>query len=424
MSKQHIVALNVETSEVKAHATYSASGSERWLKCPGSINLSAKAPEPPESKYALEGTKAHACLELLLKNRGEDEALELARKTFPSEMVGYALDAVAYIEERLAERPGAELLVETEVDSSYFTMSGQFGTLDVAIVEDFGRLIIMDYKYGAGHAVDPEGPDGRGNSQLVYYALGLSYLFNHNFAEVELVVIQPRAFHESGNTTRSHVMSMGELLAWRQVFRDGVMASGPNDAPLAAGSWCKWCPAGVICPKLKGDALRDAQVAFSDEGGLEAAPEPRMIRLPDLGTILDGCDKLEAWIEKVRQHAYGVLERGGSIPGYKLVAKRPYRKWTDGAADEAFKRFGASVLAPPKLIAPGQFKERLGKKDAAVVAFLERHTVSESSGATLVRDGDKRSPVVGRAASVFDVVETTVTVEKAVTLTKRTRRNG
>ena len=52
----------------KAHAKLSASSSERWLNCPGSIALIDKAPPPRESKYALEGTTAHECMEKMLLN--------------------------------------------------------------------------------------------------------------------------------------------------------------------------------------------------------------------------------------------------------------------------------------------------------------------------------------------------------------------
>lgn len=419
--------LVVVEKEQKAHAVYSASGAERWLNCPGSINLSAKAPPEAESKYAAEGTKAHACLEFLLKNRKHPwlgVVYDVALKHFGDEMFQHAADAVEYLEGRLLEMPGAELLCEQKVDASAFTMTGQFGTLDAAIVEPFGRLVIVDYKYGAGHAVDTGGHDGRGNPQLVYYALALSHQYDHNFADVELVVIQPRAFHESGETTRSTVMTMEALLAWHQTFRDGVMESGPDSAPLKPGKWCKFCRAGVICTKLKGDAFKEAQIIFSDETGVvEAVPEPRMITLPNLGTILDGCDKLEAWIEKVRQHAYGVLERGHAVPGYKLVQKQARRKWTMAAEGALKRKLGAVAFSPPKLLAPGKLETTFkagGIWDDGVAELVKQHTTKESSGTVVVRADDKRPAVVSRSAeSIFSVVEKNVTPE-----TKRKRKNG
>lgn len=402
--------LDQHTSEEKAHATFGASSSERWLNCPGSIALSEKAPPPPESKYAKEGTDAHACLEFLLRNfAGLVAARKEARKRWPAEMVDHAEDAVHYILSRYDELDGAELLIETRVDASPFTMSGQFGTLDVALVEDFGRLIVMDYKYGAGHAVDPYHREkGRANSQLAYYGLALSHQYNHWFDSVELVVIQPRAFHEAG-PIRSYEMSLDELRSWHQVFRDAVMETGDPRAPLRAGDWCRWCPAAVICPKLKGDALKDAQVVFRDDVGVQAVPEPRLIKLPNLGTILDGCDRLEQWIKAVRAHAYGVLEQGGSVPGWKLVERRATRKWRDPAitAHALTRAKVQGAYSEPELLSPAQVEKalkRCGWTKKQMTDFLEGFTVRESSGKTLVRESDKRNAVPGGAADVFDVI--------------------
>src|SRR5690606_22643298 len=107
---------------------------------------------------------------------------------WPSEMIEHGVDAAEYLFNRYEELPGSEFLCETKVDSSPFLCSGQFGTLDASIVQEFGTLVVADYKYGAGIAVDPREPDGRLNSQMAYYALALSYAYNHNFDSVEITV--------------------------------------------------------------------------------------------------------------------------------------------------------------------------------------------------------------------------------------------
>lgn len=383
-----------DISAEKAHATYSASGSHRWLNCPGSIALCEKAPPQRESAYATEGTEAHACLEFLLKNRNNlRDAVRVVRKKYDDEMVGHALEAAEWIIARLAAAPGAEFLCETKVDASPFTCNEQFGTLDAAIAHEFGRLIVIDYKYGAGVAVHPDGHDGMGNSQLVYYALGISHAYYHNFAEVELVVIQPRAYTASGETIRSHVLSMEDLAAWEHRFREGVTVSKLPNAPLAAGAWCKFCPAAAICPELKDNAMRDAQVVFADETGLVSVPEPKMIVVPHLGNILDACERLEAWIDKVREHAVHVLERGGTIDGFKLVDKRAPRKWVDEdrIASEASAALGPAAFSPPKLLSPAQLEKQF-KHNKSIGSWVEARVTTKSSGTTLVRESDRRPP--------------------------------
>ncbi len=404
----------------KAHATYSASGSERWLNCPGSIKLSEKFPELPDSKYSLEGTEAHSCFEFLLKNRENlSSAMKIAYKKYPKEMVEHGSDAVAWVLEqaRLAEiRSGEEpeILCETQVDSSSYTTEGQFGTLDAAVVEHFGRLVVVDYKYGAGIVVDPEGEEECGNPQLVYYALGVAAQYDFMFEEVELTVIQPRAFHPSGETIRTFKMPIEDLEAWIPVFQKGVRRTMKDKPKLKAGSWCKYCPAGVGCPELKDESFKSAQLAFSDTKGLRASPEPRMIPGENLGTMLEAAEKIEEWISKLREHALHLLQQGKKVPGWKLVEKRATRKWTslEITMAEATRDFGRKAFHPPELLSPNQLGEALKKENPKskkkIDEWIESRVSRESSGNTMARDTDRRPEVTGRgAAQVFTVIDVT-----------------
>lgn len=385
----------VTIDQQKEHATFGASGAERWLNCPGSIALCEKAPPARESEYAREGTEAHACLELLLKNRGNiDAAIKLASAQYPEEMVVHAAGAAAWILQKHQALRGSELAAEAKVDAGSFTRPGEFGTLDCSIVQHFGRLVIVDYKYGAGVIRYPDGGDGRGDSQLVYYALATAHQYDYNFADVELVVIQPRAYSEDGETIRSHVMTMAELLAWKPRFLGGVEAALAPKAPTRAGTWCKFCAAVTICPSIKDEAFKRAQVVFTDVEGFVSAPVPARMKLPHLSQALDACDKLEAWIKKVREHAYHVLESGGDIAGFKLVSKRSPRRWKDPEAARVFavRRFGTKVLVPHKLQSPAQL-ESLLNGHMYFKQFLDEYVTSETTGATLVRSTDRRESV-------------------------------
>lgn len=386
------------------HAKYSASGSTRWLNCPGSIALSESAPPQAESKYATEGTEAHACLEFLLRNirksKSPQAVITKAEKTYGKEKTLHARAAIVEIFCRLDSSKANELLIETRVDASPFTCPDQFGTLDAAIVEEFGRLTVIDFKYGAGIVVNPAE-----NSQMIYYALALSHQYDHAFSDVELVIIQPRAYTESGETTRSVVMSMQDLLAWAPKFKAGVKAAEDPTAPLRSGSWCQFCRAAPICPELKDRAFKQAQVAFSDTTGIESLPAPTGIQIPALGVILDACERLEDWIKSVREHAMHVLERGENIDGFKLVAKRSPRRWVDESetAKDAKRRFGDCVFSVPSLLSPAQL-ERSAKGSPNLDQWVAQHTTSESSGNVLVRSNDKR-PAVNSIAAAFTVIE-------------------
>ena len=55
------------------HSKYGASSAERWLNCPGSIQLSETVPPQPSSSAATKGTAAHKLGELALLDIGEPQ---------------------------------------------------------------------------------------------------------------------------------------------------------------------------------------------------------------------------------------------------------------------------------------------------------------------------------------------------------------
>lgn len=398
------------TTEVKAHAKLSASGSERWLNCPASVELCERAPKGRESAYATEGTTAHECLEMILKNhKGRPySAMQMLKSKYPEEMVTHAIQAYKEIEARVT--PGAIVLSETRVDLT-FVGPDMFGTADCSIVEEFGRLQVIDYKYGAGVAVDPED-----NTQLLYYALGIAHKYDYNFNEVVLTIIQPRAPHERG-PVREWVITIDELLAWKQKFIEGVARVNDPLADFSAGDWCRWCPGAVMCPAIKDRALKDAQVDFNDDMTAVAVPDPKTaFTVLHLDTILGACDKLETWIGKVREHAFHVLEKGGKIKGWKLVHKRSIRKWTSEKAPTiARKKFGLEAFTAPELLSPAQLEKALPHQKTLVADFIKAHASDISSGLTLVPASDKR-PETTKAQDDFDEVTGEVS---AVTVTHK-----
>jgi len=407
------------TTDTTAHAVYSASGSERWLRCAGSIELSFRAPPQKDSVYALEGTQAHSCLEQFLKNPPEKKAQVKAMllASNPIEMVQHTLAAAETIWDRVP--PGAELLAETKCDLS-FVAPGMFGTADAVIVEDFGLLQVFDLKYGAGIAVEVDD-----NSQLAYYALGVAHKYDYNFSRVSMVVIQPRAEHFSGNTTREWVITMDELVAWTKTFKDGVAACEDLLAPLNPGKWCRFCPAKPICPSVGDLALKQAQVEFAPidmlKGGavvaLPALPAPGALK--NLGHVLTACDLLETWIEGVRLHAIHQLESGHQVEGFKLVAKLARRTWKDPAKAErdAIKLYGQDVYTEPELLSPAQLEKKFKCKD-----WVTLYTDRQSTGTTMVPESDKRpavdqlrrdfaDPATVAIPDVIDVVATEMKVK-------------
>lgn len=371
-----------KASEPKAHAKLSASGSDRWLNCPGSVALSENAPAQEESEYAKEGTDAHSCLEAILKNHGKKpySAAQMLRSKFPDSMVEHAIAAYKEIAARIPE--GATLLCETKVDLT-FVGPDMFGTVDAAIVDEFGELHVIDYKYGAGVAVDPDE-----NTQLIYYALGIAHKYAFNFSKVVLTIIQPRAEHKNG-PIRQWSLEIDELIKWTDRFKNGVKRTQEPVAELKTGDWCRWCPAKTICPKLSDEAFAQAQIDFEPETDSNIfLPVANMVRPEKIANVLDAAKKIETWIEAIKEHALHLAKSGVRIPGYKVVQKRSTRKWVnaESVSEEAEMLWGTEAFTKPELLSPAQ----LEKAVEVDPDWIEENTTKESSGVTLAPESDSR----------------------------------
>lgn len=376
-------------TETKKHAKFSASGSERWMNCPGSIALSEKAPPQFESEYAKEGTDAHSCVEAFLKDKDHPLTVRAAlKKKYPADMVKHAETTRNLIMGRMTV--DAILHCETKVKLPV-SEPDQFGTVDAAIVEPFGKLTVIDFKYGAGIPVYP-----KDNSQLIYYALGLAHQYDYNFTEVELMIIQPRAETDEG-PVRSHVMEIDELLAWRENFEAGIVAAKDPLSGFKSGKWCRFCPASTLCPEISTNALQEAQIDFDEVVTTGQVPMPETAR--DLTTLLKAADRLDFWVSELRAYAFNTLKAGGAVPGYKLVEKRAIRKWTEPikAAKLAKNLFGSRAFIT-ELLSPAQLEKLPGAKE-----WVATQTSAVSSGLTMAEEDDKR-PAVNPLAD-FDVIE-------------------
>lgn len=224
-----------------AHSTYSASASERWLNCPGSVRLAAQAEPEAESGYAAEGTMAHDMATRCFA-RGHDAAKYIGKlgKGATAEMaaaVQVYLDTVRADKEKY----GGTLLVEQKVRMPGIDKR-MFGTADAALIHSAG-LIVYDYKHGKGVPVSVESP------QLLYYAVGfiLTRPLAQRITHVEVVVVQPRCdFFDQ--KVRRRIALPDEIYDFILRLRAGVRAAEAEDAPRVPGKWCRFCPAAALCP--------------------------------------------------------------------------------------------------------------------------------------------------------------------------------
>lgn len=312
-------------SEPKQHARYAASSSDRWLNCPGSVQLSDGAPDQEESAAAEEGTRAHELMEFALNSNVRDVVtfFENEEDKYPLDMREYVQGFVTWVRSQM--KPHYEMLVEERVElDGVITEDADpviklaFGTVDVAIIEPFGCLHIIDFKYGRKHVPHED------NSQMIYYALGLAHKLKYDFDEIKTTIYQPRSVTRN-HPARTDSFGVDKLHKWKKIFADGIKAAEKKKPKLESGEHCFFCPAKITCPAIYKKSLEKAQLDFSSP----VQPDPKHLTSDQLRTLLDQTAYLKLWIKEVETYAENRLKSGNRIEGWALEPTRPTRKWKD-----------------------------------------------------------------------------------------------
>ena len=374
------------------HSRFPASASHRWMNCPGSIRLSEQVPQETTTSYAEEGTLAHAIAEqkLLIAIDKTVKASELKKLTKDPMYDGEMDEATTFyaglvMEHYNAAGDSAELMIEQRVDFSDWVPDG-FGTSDAIIVND-DTIEVIDLKYGKGVRVDAEG-----NSQMRLYALGACAMFGdlYDFEKVRMTIVQPRLDHVSTEEIDLH-----DLLEWAKVYVvPAALEAAKDDAPLAAGDWCRWCPARAICRKRAEANLELARYDFQPGDLLE----------PDeIAEILGKVDELTKWAADIEAYALQQALNGEHYDGYKLVEGRSVRKYKDElqvAEKLKAEGFSEAVLYERKLLGITAMEKLVGKKK-----FTETlgDLVEKPAGKpVLVPESDKREAINSAAQAAAD----------------------
>ena len=353
------------------------SSAERRYNCGASYRL-----EPGlvgfESKHAKRGTRLHEAIAAILKGKE-------AEGVTPAELSGVIDPAIEAFDELCSLHKVEKIIVERQVAPDLDEELGSFGTVDAIGIGERVALFV-DWKFGF-HPVD-----AKDNKQLAFYAYSaltdkkLQGLFPDD-PQIVTAIIQP----SRGNDMVSVALTTSEALfelaeVWQQNYKERE-----NSAPVK-GDWCQWCKAKPSCSA-------HAIVAPAQQAGMFiASEEPTVFDMGDTETL---GDQLKHWLAVKEQAsgrvtalerlAYAKIEDGGTVSGWKLVAKRAQRAWHDPeAAERSLRReIGVDTACPRKLITPPQAEKIMGER----YKKLERYVTKESTGAKLVPDADERAPV-------------------------------
>jgi len=292
------------------------------------------------------------------------------------------------------------------------------GTSDIVILDEENQTLrIYDYKNGKGIPVDVEE-----NYQLILYALGAYYLFkaNHTIKNIEVGVLQPRAFHPDGEY-RYWEFPVGDFAdKWGPLFSKVVtQVLGEEHPPTAGESQCRWCGIKGDCTAQMAKGFADAANVFSITGGkvLEEVKantlrHPESLSDEQLATILEAKPFVESWLKAVKSHVEKQFSDGKLLPGFKLVSGRGSRKWNLEQDDLIVALKAVANLKPEKFLdtkfkSVAQF-EKSAKNLMTKEQWAEfsTHIIKTEGAATVVHESDKRKSIAGNINEVFSVTGT------------------
>ena len=320
------------------HALLSASGAHRWLRCTAAPRFEALFPEST-SEYAEEGRLAHAVCELkvikhfttAIKPRTFTLQLKKLKENplYRDEMDKTSDLYLEHLTEKAMQYAKApNVAAEVQVDFSEYVPEG-FGTCD-CIMLGGDTLNIVDYKHGKGVPVSAEG-----NPQMRLYALGALKryrpVYGDSIKKVCMTIDQPRIQPEPSSET----IKVEELLAWGESIKPAAAKAYMGFGTFNPGEHCRFCRGRAKCK-----ARAEQNTALEEFKGCVPGGAPRVddVMAPtsantltdaEIGDLLVRGQELVKWYKDLEEYALGTILKGGTVPGWKAVAGRSVRTFTD-----------------------------------------------------------------------------------------------
>jgi hypothetical protein len=339
------------------HSILAPSSAHIWMQCAASVRMQLPYANDPPTKESAEGDAAHW--------------LALMTATGCAHLTGLGLSAPNGVKIDQDMIDGAELFAEVvgpgAVHEKSVAIAGIhphcFGTPDARRTEP-KRLRVFDYKYGHRY-VDPFEL-----WQVIAYILGVieTELGGVCPDEVEIIVVQPRAYHPEG-PVQTWIYRPDEFRAlvarMHKAAHAAVTVSGiphPN-APATTGPSCGDCKGRHECTALQNVAARvvDAEAVRIDRFNLPPAQ-----LAAELSYLDAALERLEARRDGLAIQGEAHVRAGLSVPGYGMESGQSREAWRDDVSVPEVTALGATfeaaLAAPAKLLTPTQARAELKRK--------------------------------------------------------------
>ena len=391
------------------HALLSASSAGRWLRCTAAPRFEAQFPENT-SEYAEEGRLAHAFCELkvqkafttTIKPRTYTSRLKkLKENPLYQEEMDRTSDLYLEHLNELAMRYESvpNVMAEVRVDFSDWVPEG-FGTCDCVMIGG-DTLNIIDYKHGKGVPVSAEN-----NPQMRLYALGALKRYQPVYGDrikyVRMTIDQPRIQDEPSTET----ITVEELRAWGESIKPSAAKAYMGLGVFCPGEHCRFCRGKAKC-KARADQ-NTALEEFKDCVPQNAEKPPLfghgVLTDAEIGDLLVRGQELVKWYKDLEEYALGTILKGGTIPGWKAVAGRSNRTFTDteAALNAAVAAgYDKSLLYDLKPKTLTELEKLMGKTEFA--DKLGSFVAKPIGKPTLALLTDKREPYNPAAADFAEV---------------------
>lgn len=391
------------------HALLSASSASRWLTCTAAPRFEEQFPENTSS-YAEEGRLAHAICELKVIKHF---TTAITPRTFTTRLNKLKKDPLYNPEmdktsdlylEHLTERAmqfdaKPNVAAEVRVDFVDYVLEG-FGTCDCIMIGG-DTLSIIDYKHGKGVPVSAEN-----NPQMRLYALGAlkryKSVYGGRIQKICMTIDQPRIQDEPSSET----ITVEELLAWGERIKPIAAKAYMGLGTFCPGEHCRFCRGKAKC-RARADQ-NTALEEFKDcvPQNTEKTPLFGQSALTDeeVGDLLIRGKELVKWYGDLEEYALATILKGGTIPGWKAVAGRSNRTFTDtDAALNAAMAAGydKSILYDLKPKTLSELEKLMGKTEFA--DKLGSFVVKPLGKPTLAPLTDKREAYNPAAADFAEV---------------------